>query len=102
MFFKANYSKMQETSNLLISKTQEINKLYLELIDLCKLVDENWQSEDSSIYILQFMNFIKEKMQENEQMLEVGKVLGSVSSLYMEQDTKWATDIINNDIERKS
>ena len=98
MFFKVDYDKMSETSSFLMNKTDELTNLYLEIVDICKSIDENWQSEDSTVYISQLVSFIKDTLKENEKLYNAGIVLKKVSSRYSDQDNKWASDLVKNDI----
>lgn len=98
MFFKVDYDKVSEVGHSLITKAEELDSLYLKVIDLCNLINDNWQSEDSTIYLSQFAKFIKEKLRENQRIGETGNVLKKVSSRYSDQDNKWAKDLIKSDI----
>lgn len=98
MFFKVDYDKVSETSSILKQKSEELNTLYFEIVDLCKSIDENWQSEDSTVYLAQLLSFLRERIQENEKLNNAGSVLKNVSSRYAEQDAKWEKELIQNDI----
>lgn len=98
MFFKVDYEKVSETSNILTTKTEELNSLYLGIIDICREINENWQSKDSTVYLTEFNSFVNEKIEENNKLNNIGKTLKGVSSNYKEQDNRWAQNLINRDI----
>lgn len=98
MVFKVDYEKVSEIGHYLAEKTTELHSLYFDVVDICKEIDENWRSEDSSVYIYQFISFIENKMRENEKLNIAGRTLKDISSIYSEQDNKWLNDLLRNDI----
>lgn len=101
MVFKVDYDKVSEVGNSLVTKSDELESLYLELIDICKDIDENWRSEDSSVYVGQMISYVKEKENENTYLYNTGSTLKNISSLYGEQNEKWANDLMNSDLIKK-
>ena len=101
MNFRIDYDKVFEIGQFVKEKSEEINTIYLEMIDLCKQINDNWQSEDSSVYLEHMIQYIKEKMNDNEILDKAGTTLCKVSSLYSEQDNKWMKDLLKNDELRK-
>ena len=101
MFFKVDYDKVEETSNVLLKETEELNNLYFDIVNICKSIDDNWQSEDASVYVAQFIKFIRNQMLENYKLNDAGKVLKRTSYRYSEQDNKWMQDLLKEDIWKK-
>lgn len=98
MVFKVDYDKVSEVGHSLAEKTAELHALYFDVAEICNAIDENWRSEDSSVYIYQFVNFIENKMKENENLNTAGRALKDISSIYSEQDNKWLNDLLRSDI----
>lgn len=101
MVFKVDYDKVSDVGNALLTKSEELNSLYLEIIDLCKDINENWISEDSSIYLGHMTVYLKNKIRENESLYNTGSSLKKVSSLYSDQDNKWVNDLLKSDLMNK-
>jgi len=101
MVFKVDYDKVSEVGRSFLTKCDELNSLYLDLIEICKEINEKWISEDSSVYLGHMTVYILEKMKENEGLFEIGKVLNKVSSRYSDQDNKWAKDLLKSDLVKK-
>jgi hypothetical protein len=101
MVFKVDYEKMSEVGHSFLDKSEELNSLYLDVIEICKEIDENWKSEDSTIYLRHMAAFLVTKIKENERLFETGKVLNKVSSRYGDQNDKWANDLLKSDLMKK-
>lgn len=101
MNFKVDYEKVQEVGNSLKLKSEEINRIYIEMLELCKQIGENWQSEDSSVYLEHMILYIKEKIKENQLLEKAGTTLNNISSLYSGQDNKWANYLLKTDLLNK-
>ena len=97
MVFKVDYDKVSEVGQSFQEKSEKLNSLYYDLIDICKEIDENWKSEDSTIYLSHMATFILSKIDENETLFDTGRVLSKVSSRYSDQDDKWIKDLLNNE-----
>ncbi len=101
MNFRIDYDKVYEIGQFVKEKSEEINTIYLEIIDLCKQINDNWQSEDSSVYLEHMIQYVKAKMKDNEILDKSGTTLCKVSTFYNEQDNKWMKDLLKNDELRK-
>ncbi len=95
MVFKVDYDKVSEVGHSFLDNSEKLYSLYGDLIEICKEIDENWKSEDSTIYLSHMVSYLKEKIIENERLVETGKALNKVSSRYSEQDDKWVKDLLN-------
>lgn len=102
MYFKVNYDKLGEISKTVTTKTDEINDLYMDIVDICKKINDNWHSEDSSVYISNFVKFLAERIKEDEVLYSTGATLGVVAGRYSEQDAKWKEEVIKSDITKGS
>ncbi len=101
MNFKIDYDKVFEIGQFVKEKSLEINNIYFEMIDLCKEINNSWQSEDSSVYLEHMILYLKDKIKDNEILDKAGATLCKLSSLYSEQDNKWMKDLLRNDELRK-
>ena len=101
MVFKVDYDKVSDVGNALLTKSEELNSLYLEVIDICKEINECWIGEDSSIYLGHMAVYLRDKIKENEMLHNTGKALKKVSSLYSDQDSKWANDLLKTELIKK-
>ena len=101
MNFKIDYEKVLEVGNNLKLKSEEINRIYMEMIELCNQISQNWQSEDSSVYLEHMILYIKEKIKENQLLDIAGSTLNNISSLYSGQDNKWADYLLKSDLLKK-
>ena len=94
MFFKVDYDKVSEVGNSLVVETEKLNSLYSDIAEICKSINENWYSKDSSIYIYRLLKFINDKAIENENFNVAGRALKDISSVYSEQDNKWLNELV--------
>lgn len=99
MKFSVDYEKLNDLGVFIVNKSEEIDDIYSEILELCAQIDENWKSEDSSIYVGNMRDFVTATRQENENLLVSGEVLKKLSSLYSEQDNKWVRDIMKKEQE---
>lgn len=99
MKFSVDYEKLNDLGVFIVNKSEEIDDIYSEILELCAQIDENWKSEDSSIYVGNMRDFVTVTRQENENLLVSGEVLKKLSSLYSEQDNKWVRDIMKKEQE---
>ena len=91
--FNVDHEKLFEISSFLNEKSEELDTLYNELLDICDKIEENYKSEDSSIYLSRFRKNINTFINENEVLKDGGQVLKKVSSLYGNQEEKWANKV---------
>ena len=96
MKFGIDYDKVFEIGQFVKEKSEEINTIYYEIIDLCKKINDNWQSEDSSVYLEHMIAYTKNKIKDNEVLAKTGTTLCKVSSIYNEQDNKWAKNLVKD------
>ncbi len=99
MKFSVDYEKLKDLGVFTVNKSEEIDEIYAEILELCGQIDENWKSEDSSIYVGNMRDYVTLTGQENESLLVSGEVLKKLSSLYSEQDNKWVRDIMKKEQE---
>ena len=58
MYFKVDNQKVSELSLFLKQKSEDLEKIYNDFLDICDKVEVNYQSEDSTIYLQKFRNYI--------------------------------------------
>lgn len=97
MVFKVDYEKVSNVSSYLVEKTEKLQSLYFDIIKICKEIDDNWSSDDSSVYIYKFISFIENKMKENENLNMAGHTLKEISSIYFEQEKIGLNNILRTD-----
>lgn len=97
MVFKIDYEKVSNVSSYLVEKTEKLQSLYFDIIKICKEIDDNWSSDDSSVYIYKFISFIENKMKENENLNMAGHTLKEISSIYFEQEKIGLNNILRTD-----
>ena len=59
MNYSVDYEKIGEIGSYLSIKGEELDRVYGELLDICTSIDDNWKSEDSSVYMYKIVSFIK-------------------------------------------
>lgn len=97
MNLSIDYDKLGDLGSFLATKAEEIDKIYSELIDILVAIDENWKSEDSSVYMYKIVNYVKEIIKDNEQIVGTSELLTNLSNKYSEHDVKWEKDILRED-----
>lgn len=97
MKFSVDYEKLNDLGIFIENKSQEIDGIYSEILGLCGEIDENWKSEDSSIYLGKMRDTVTRIREENEILLISGQVLKKLSMIYNEQDNKWVRDIMKKE-----
>lgn len=100
MYFKIDYDKVSDTGLFLKNKSEELESLYNDVLDICEKIEENYKSEDSAVYLYQFINYIVKFNYENEYLKKGAYVLAKVSSLYSNQEIKWAKSVLNSDLNK--
>ncbi len=101
MVFKLDYEKAREVGTSLVKKTEELNSLYSDIINISQLMDDCWKSEDSSIYISHFVDYIKTRMRENELFYGASRTLKDISLMYEEQDDKSFNNLVQKDFSKE-
>jgi hypothetical protein len=97
MNFSVDYEKLGEVGKYLIQKGEEIDNLYSELYNICKSIDENWKSEDSSVYVWKIVNYLNQIIKENEQIINTGNLLNKLSDIYNEEDNNWDKELLREE-----
>ncbi len=95
MKFCVDYDKLGELGKYTLDKSETIDGLYNDMIQLCNEIDTSWRSEDSTVYLGNISNYISNKIKENEDITATGLVLNKISSKYSDQDSKWEKDLID-------
>lgn len=101
MYFKVDNQKVSELSQFLIQKSDELDGIYNDFLDICDKVEENYQSEDSTVYLQKYRNYVNSFKIENEDLRYGGQVLNKTVSLYTEQEDNWAKSIMQDDLYKK-
>ena len=102
MYFKINCDKVSEVGNSLKYKSEELDTLYNDVLKLCDEIEENYKSEDSTIYLNKFRGYIYYFLSENQNVYLGGKYLSGTSSSHSEQEEKWANSIIEEELNRRN
>ena len=97
MNFSIDYDKLGEIGSYLSIKGEELDRIYGELLDICASIENNWKSEDSSVYMYKMISFIKKLVDENEQIVGTSELLTRLSNKYNEKDVEWEKNIIRED-----
>lgn len=97
MKFSVDYEKLNDLGIFIENKSQEMDEIYAEILELCAQIDENWNSEDSSVYLGNMRDCVTRIREENEILLISGQVLKKLSMIYNEQDNKWVRDIMKKE-----
>ena len=93
MYFKADYDKLSEIARASLNKSNELNELYSDIMKIFEDINNNWISEDSSVYIGQMKKYMKKRVLENDVLFEGAFALNKVAVLYGAQDDKWEQDL---------
>lgn len=93
MTFNVDYDKLSELGHYFETKSDELDSLYNDLLGICDKIDENYKSEDSTVYLARFKSNIKNLVQENEDLRLGGQVLNDTSILYGNQELYWAKKV---------
>lgn len=101
MYFKINQEKVSEVGHFLQEKSDELDNLYCDVLTICNDIEDNYKSEDSTVYLAKFRNYIKDFVIENQDLREGGKVLDNTSILYDNQETSWANAVIQSDFGKR-
>ena len=91
--FEIDNEKVLDLASFFICLSEEINNLYSDLLQLCDRVEENYISEDSSIFLDKFRNCINRFAYENEALYDGGKTLDKTNALYSQKEDKWVKEV---------
>ena len=102
MYFKINQDKVSEVGHIFQEKSDELDNLYCDILALCNDIEENYKSEDSTIYISKFKNYIKDFVIENQDLRAGGQLLDKTSAMYNNQEISWANTVNQSDFNKRS
>ena len=98
MYFCVDYENLSKTGHSFQSKTFELDTLYSDILKICKEIDENWKTEDSTVYLGRMQKFVSDTLDRNEVLHSCGNTLSKIAFLYNVQDNKWANEIMKSDL----
>ena len=94
MYFKIDYEQVSDLGEFLKLKSEELDGLYKDIIDICDKIDENYITEDSVIVTDKFRRYLNTFIKENYLLKAGGISLRKSSSLYSNQEIEWANNVI--------
>ena len=100
MVFKIDYDKVSDVGLFFKNKSDELDSLYRDILGLCDSIEENYQSEDSTVYLNRFRNYLKIFLNENKLLRKGGYVLDKTSALYSNQEIDWCNTIVKSDLNK--
>ena len=98
MYFKIDYDRISDIGSELVTKTQELDALYSDIIEIYCSISKNWKSSDANVYYTEVATFLNEREDELEAINIASTGLRNVSSKYSEQDNKFLNELIKNEI----
>ena len=98
MRFKIDYNKVSDLGQFLENKSDELDEMYEYILKICDRIDENYRSEESTIYTSKFQGYAKRLIHDNLFLREGGMVLDRTSSLYNNQENAWAKKVMQTDL----
>lgn len=101
MYFCVDYDNLSKTARSLKSKTYELDSLYTDILKMCNEVNENWVSEDSTVYLGRMESFLNDTLDRNEVIHKCANSLNKISYMYNVQDNKWANDLLKSELMKK-
>lgn len=93
MYFKVDYDKLSDISRASLNKSNELNELYSDVMKIFDDINDNWISEDSSVYIGQMKKYMKNRVLENDALFKGAFTLNKIAILYGAQDDKWEEEL---------
>ena len=93
MYFKVDYEKLSDISRASLNKSNELNELYTDIMKIFEDINDNWISEDSSVYIGQMKKFMKDRVTENDALFKGAFALNKIAVLYGAQEDKWEEEL---------
>jgi len=94
MYFKIDYEKVSDLGEFLKLKSDELDKLYNDFLDICDRIDDNYKSEDSVVVTDKFRRDLNMYTNENKLLKAGGILLKRTASLYSNQEEQWANRVI--------
>lgn len=101
MYFKIDYDRVSDIGNSLVTKTQELDALYSDIIEIYCEISKNWKSSDANVYYTDVATFLNEREDELEMINIASSGLRNISSKYSEQDNKFLNELIKNEIKEE-
>lgn len=89
MYFKADYDKLSEISRSALTECNNLNDAIADMIQICRDIEENWISEDSSIYIGRMKTYLYDAALEQDSLLQGAFTLNKIAVKYGAQDDKF-------------
>lgn len=98
MRFKIDSNKVTELGIFLENKSDELDSMYNDVLKIIDRIDENYRSEDSTVYTSRFEDYTKRIINDNKYLKEGGKVLDRTSLLYDNRENAWAKKVTQTDL----
>ena len=98
MRFKIDSNKVTELGIFLENKSDELDSMYNDVLKIIDRIDENYRSEDSTVYTSRFEDYTKRIINDNKYLKEGGKVLDRTSLLYDNRENEWAKKVTQTDL----
>lgn len=98
MYFKADYDKLSDISRASLNQSNELNDIFADMVKICKEIEENYISEDSSIYMSRMKSYLSDAIKENESLMTGAFSLNKISILYGAQDDKWEEQLMRSNL----
>ena len=86
------YNELNELSNFIISKKEEIDLLFQEMIEIIDSVDNAWQGTDCKEFIKGATSKLEIEKKNNNSLKVFADDLKIVADNYMNFDNKWAEE----------
>ena len=99
--FDIDSEKTTEFAHFLKNKSDELDRLYQDVLKLCDDIEKNYISEDSSVYLDRFRNNVNILQNENKNLRKGGITLDSATALYTQQEDKWAKEMAQIDLDKE-
>ena len=90
MYFKADYDKLSEISRTSLTKCNDLNDLYADIVKIIEEVDKCWTDMPSIVYFSEMKDFLTQKSRELNALLAGSFALNKIAMIYGAQDDKWA------------
>ena len=100
MYFKIDYDKVSDVGFYLKNKSDELDGLYSDILGICDEIENNYKSEDSTVYLSRFRYNVEKLMKENQDLKKGSDVLRKIYSLYSNQEADWAQSILDSELDK--
>ncbi len=102
MYFKIDCNKVSDMGLFLKNKSDQLDSLYNDILNICNEIEENYVSEDSTVYMAKFRKYIKIFLMENDNLRSGAYVLGKTASLYSNQEIEWYKKVLQSDLNSRA